>query len=217
MRLALPALEPFLDENVGKEVRKDALVIRRAGEALAAGAPPAPGAARELLAAARDIDREFLARVSAFPVRIQIRYEGIEPLRLKRMELGLDTAYRILDAWQRGRRVREAFPPGELERRVFEMLQLYAEETQALSNSVRLPGIFALVREHVAQQLREAMTHAARTMMRAPRHGFLTPFYVTFLRARPYRPSPRAEMNHYIPDAFTASLRASSIIAAARS
>jgi len=47
LRLALPALEPFLAENVAKEVRKDALVIRRAGEALA------PGAAREILAAAR--------------------------------------------------------------------------------------------------------------------------------------------------------------------
>ena len=53
----------------------------------------------------------------------------------------------------------------------------------------------------------------AGVQAKAPRHGFLTPFYVTFLRARPYRPLPHAEMNHYIPDAFTASLRASSIIA----
>ena len=162
-------LEPFLDENVGKEVRKDALVIRCAAAALAAGAPPAPEAARELLPAARDIDREFLGRVSAFPVRIQIRYERIEPLRLKRMELGLDTAYRILDAWQHGRRVRQAFVPDELEHLVFEMLRLYAEETEAHSDSVRLPIILALVRKAVTQALREAMMHAARTLARRPR------------------------------------------------
>ncbi len=167
MRLALPALEPFLAENVAKEVRKDALVIRRAGEALAAGEPPGPGAARQLLAAAREIDREFLARVGSFPLRIEIRYDGIEPLRLRRIELGLDTAYRILDAWRHGRRLREAFSPGEFERRLFEMLQLYGEETQALSHSVRLPGLLAPLRERVAQRLREAMSDAARTLARA--------------------------------------------------
>ena len=58
LRLALPALEPFLAENVAKEVRKDALVIQRAGEALAAGAPLGPEAARQLWPA-RAVDQEF--------------------------------------------------------------------------------------------------------------------------------------------------------------
>jgi hypothetical protein len=160
LRLALPALEPFLAENVAKEVRKDALVIRRAGEALA------PGAAREILAAAREIDREFLARLGGFPVRIEIPYDRIEPLRLRRIELGLDTAYRILDAWRRGGRLRDAFVPSELEHRMFEMLQLYAEETQALSHSVRLPGVLEPLRERVGRRLRDAMTRAARTLAR---------------------------------------------------
>ena len=161
LRLALPALEPFLAANVAKEVRKDALVIRRAGEALA------PGAAREILAAARQIDREFLARIGGFPVRIEIPYDTIEPLRLQRIELGLDTARRILDAWRHGRRLRNAFAQGELERRLFEMLRLYAEETQALSHSVRLPAILEPVRARIAQRLREAMIDAARALARA--------------------------------------------------
>ena len=164
LRLALPALEPFLAENVAKEVRKDALVIRRAGEA------PAPGTAREILAAARAIDREFLERIDGFPVRIEIPYDRIEPLRLRRIELGLDTARRILDVWRHGRRLREAFALGELEHRLFEMLQLYAEETQALSHAVRLPGLLAPLRERVAQRLREAMTRAARTLVQ-PAHA----------------------------------------------
>jgi len=158
LRLALPALEPFLAENVAKEVRKDALVIRRAGEA------PAPGAAREILAAAREIDREFLGRVGSFPVRIEIPYDRIEPLRLQRIELGLDTARRILDAWRHGRRLRETFTAGEFEHRLFDMLRLYAEETQALSHAVRLPAILEPVRKRVAQRLREAMIHAARAL-----------------------------------------------------
>jgi hypothetical protein len=155
-------LEPFLAENVAKEVRKDTLVIRRAG------AGRTRGDAREILAAAREIDRAFLARIGDAPVRIEIPYDRIEPLRLRRIELGLDTAHRILEGWRHGRRVRDAFAPGELERRVFEMLQMYAEETQALSHAVRLPGLLAPLRERVAQRLREAMIDAARTLTQAP-------------------------------------------------
>lgn len=160
MRLALPALEPFLADNVEKEIRKDALVIRRAAEA------PAPGAAREILAAAREIDQQFLARIGGMPVRIEIPYARIEPLRLRRIELGLETARRILEAWRQGRRVRASFAAGELERMVFEMLRLYAEETQALSHSVRLPALLEPLRERLAQRLREAMSNAARALTR---------------------------------------------------
>ena len=166
LRLALPALEPFLAENVAKEVRKDELVILRAGEALSAGAPPGPEAARQLLSAARAVDREFLARVGAFPVRIDIRYERIEPLRLRRIELGLDTAYRILDAWRQGRRLRDALSADDVERRVFAILRLYAEEAHALSYSVRLPGLLAPVRERIAVRLLEVMTGTARGLAR---------------------------------------------------
>ena len=150
-----------------KEARKDALVIRRAAEAVVAGVPPAPGTARELLAAAREVDREFLARTGAFPVRIDIRYEGIEPLRLQRMALGLDTAYRILEQWGRRGRVREAFTAEEIERRLFEMLRLYADETQALSLGVRLPRLLAPLRDRIAERLRQAMIHAAKSLARA--------------------------------------------------
>jgi hypothetical protein len=146
---------------VAKEVRKDALLIRRAAEA------PAPGAAREILAAAREIDREFLACVDVFPVRIRVPYDRIEPLRLRRIELGLDTARRMLDAWGRRRRLRAAFAAGELESRLFEMLRLYADETRSLSHSVRLPFVLEPLRERLAQRLHEAMMRAARGLTRA--------------------------------------------------
>jgi len=167
LRVALPALEPFLAENVAKEARKDALVIRRAAEALAAGVPPDSAIARELLGAARGIDREFLARVVRLPVRIDIRYERIEPLRLRRIELGLETAYRIFAAWRERRRLRDAFGREELERRLLEILRLYAEETLALSRSVGLPRLLEPLRERIAQRLQEAMIHAAKSLAHA--------------------------------------------------
>ncbi|HET7694783.1 MAG TPA: hypothetical protein VFK57_03685, partial [Vicinamibacterales bacterium] len=54
----------------------------------------------------------------------------------------------------------------ELEQRVSQMLQLYAQETQALSHSVRLPALLAPVRERLAQHLREEMVRVARTLAR---------------------------------------------------
>lgn len=150
-----------------KEARKDALLVRRAAEALAAGRPPAPDAARALLGEARAVDRQFLERVNAFPVRIDIDYAIIEPLRVQRMDLALDTAYGVLAGWRGGRRLREAFAAAELERRLFEILRLYAEETQALSQGVRLPRVLAPLRERIAQRLREAMLRAAKALSRA--------------------------------------------------
>ena len=164
MRVGLPALEAFLAENVEKEVRKDARVIRCAAVAVAAGAPPPREAVRQLLAAARETDRDFLARVSRFPVRIDIPYGELEPLRVRRIELALDLAYCLLHAWNRGEKSRSALPRSDLARRIRELLELYALEVLALSRSVGLPGPLAMLRERIAQRLRGEMAEVARAM-----------------------------------------------------
>jgi hypothetical protein len=135
-------------------------VIRHA----AAGA--AAGATREILAAARRIDQEFLARLGGPVARIEIPYHRIEPLREQRIRLGLETASRMLRAWRARHRARDAFAPGELERMVGEMLRLYAEETRALSGGVRLPGVLASLRERIAGRLHQAMLRAAASLVR---------------------------------------------------
>ncbi len=162
LRLALPRLEQILKQNLDKEIRKDAQVIRRASEALAAGAPSGADAARQLLESARQIDREFIARLGRFPLRLEIPYARIEPLRLRRIGLGLELAYGILDAWRRRRRLRDAFPPAELERRLLEILTLYCEETVALGDTARLPAPLAPVGARMASRLLEVMTVASR-------------------------------------------------------
>jgi hypothetical protein len=161
LRVALPRVEPFLALNVAKEVRKDALVVARAAQALARAAPPDAGLARQILEETRAIDREFLGDVARFPVRIEIPYARIDPLRLERIGRGLDLAYRVLAGWRRGAKLRETLERGELERRLRELLDLYARETQALSHSVQLPGVLALLRERLALGLLRVMSDAA--------------------------------------------------------
>lgn len=164
LRVALPRIEPFLALNVAKEVRKDALVIRRAAEALAGSTPPDAVLARRILEEMRAIDREFLGAAARFPVRIEIPYARIDPLRLRRIGRGLELAHCILAAWRRGGRLREALPRDELERGLRELLGLYAEETQALSHSVRLPGLLAALRERLSQGLLRVMNETARQL-----------------------------------------------------
>jgi hypothetical protein len=166
LRLALPRLEQVLGDNLDKEARKDALVIRRAGEALAAGAPPGPDAVRELLEAARQIDREFVARLGRFPLHLEIPYARIEPLRERRIGRGLELAYRILEAWRRQQRLRDSIAAAELERRLLEILTLYCEETVALADTARLPGPLARAGERMASRLLQIMTAASRELAR---------------------------------------------------
>ncbi len=157
LRLALPHLEPLLARNVAKEVRKDALVIRCAADALVAGAPPGGAGVDSLLALGRAIDGDFLAKVGRFPVGIVVRYDEILPLRRQRIERLLEAAYRILDAWRAGRGLREAlracYAQAELESLLARMLRLYAMETRALSRAVRLPALLRPAQDAIGQRL----------------------------------------------------------------
>jgi hypothetical protein len=103
-------------------------------------------------------------RIGRLPVRIEIVYPRVEPPRLRRIELALDTAYRVLEGWRRRRRLREIFAAGELEHRLHRVLDLYAQETQALSYSVRLPLLLAPLREGIAQRLLDEMSRAGRAL-----------------------------------------------------
>ena len=53
------------------------------------------------------------------------------------------------------------FTEPDFEQLMKDLLQLYAEETRALSASVRLPSLLAPVREHVAERLFTTMSSVA--------------------------------------------------------
>jgi hypothetical protein len=170
LRVALPRVEPFLALNVAKEVQKDALVIRRAGEVLRHGAAPDAAMLRQIFHATQEIDRAFLARVSSLPIGIVIRYEEIEPIRLRRIERLFGAALAILERWPHARSGRAALqaacPRAELEQLLHDLMRLYALETQALSRSLRLPALLVPLREGIAHSLYQIMNAAAGRLAR---------------------------------------------------
>lgn len=170
LRLALPHLEPVLVLNVDKEVKKDTLVILCAGELLQAGQPDWTKILPQLLSATREIDREFISHVGAFPIDIVIRYEEIAPVRTRRMQLLCDAAMKILAARNDHSGLRSAmratFSQGEFAQLLNQLFCLYAEEVRSLSRSVRLPALLVPLRELIAQGLLKVMLEVAHPLAR---------------------------------------------------
>lgn len=168
LHLALPHLEPVLELNVAKEVRKDTLVIVRACEHLASTSLPWEEVLPQLLDATKEVDRMFLARVGAFPVEIVIRYEVIAPIRAQRIKLLYDAVLKMRSAGSKERHLRSAmrvaFSRDEFRQLLDDLFRLYAEETRSLSHSVRLPRLLAPLRELITQELFNIMIRTARPL-----------------------------------------------------
>jgi len=170
LRLVLPHLERILAPNVEKEVRKDTLVIHRAGEALATGTAPGPEIIAQLLDASKEIDRLFLQEVARFPVRIVIRYDEIAPVRRQRIERLFEASLRILAAC-RGeadlrRAIRSCYSPQDLDTLLRAVLRHYALEIDSLSRSVKLPALLSPARRVLMQKLSGVMNGVATRFAR---------------------------------------------------
>lgn len=172
-RLPLPGALPWLDKllvgNVQKEVRKDAQVIGRAVQAAQTGQPIDDALVAALLKTAREIDRDFLAQAKS-PLEIPIRYEAVDPVRAQRIRRQLAALERLCACWSPRRKLRAAltdvFPGSELELLLFDLLRLYARETQVLGESVRMPALLSPLRRRVLAGLHETMEKTAQALAR---------------------------------------------------
>ena len=166
----MPHVEPLLALNVEKEVRKDALAFGAAATAAAAGAPPDRAMAERVLEATKTIDREFLRRLDEFPVRLEISYARVAPVRLRRIEQLLQAAFGLLVRWPPRAPLRAvlqaAYPRDRFEQLILALLRLYAEETAALTTAVRLPLLLAPLTDRFARRLDQTMSSVALHLAR---------------------------------------------------
>ena len=170
-RLALPPFQSFLDINLSKEVEKDRTVITRAFELHQSAIQPGPDHVAALLREARKIDQTFLRKATVFPIDIQIQYQDIEQYRQQRIELLLQTSYRIFNQWQDVNSFRKAiyglYNEKQFQDLLHNLLKLYARETRMLSRSVRLPSLLSLARDSVTQTITDVMQQTAEVLARS--------------------------------------------------
>lgn len=172
-RLPLPVALPWLDKllliNVEKEVRKDAQVLHHAVQVTKVGQPVDEVLVAALLKITQEIDRDFLASARS-PLEIPIRYEAVNPVRIQRIRKLLDAGSRLSKVWTPNHKLRsalaESFPEAELERLLFELMVLYARETQVLGESVRMPALLSPLRRRVLAGLFETMEKTAQALAR---------------------------------------------------
>ena len=173
-RLALPPLQSFLDINVGKEVEKDQRVIALAAKLHQSGNEPDPSHVAALLQDAREIDQTFLRKATRFPVHIHIQYQDIEHYRQQRIELLLQTSYRILTQWQSRSSFRAAvnnlYDEAQFHALIHEILRIYSMETRMLSRSVRIPPPLSLARDAVIQTITNVMEQEAASLAKTLTH-----------------------------------------------
>ena len=173
-RLALPPFQSFLDINVGKEVEKDRMVIARAAKVHQSGTKPTPAHVVALLQEAREIDQIFVRKAAVFPIDIQIQYQDIEHYRQQRIELLLQTSYRILTQWQDvssfRTAVNELYNEAQFRDLLHNILRLYAMETRMLSRSVRIPHLLTPARDAITETITNIMEQEAEALAKSLAH-----------------------------------------------
>jgi hypothetical protein len=164
-KLLLPPFKTFLDINLDKELDKHREVIAVARAAARSGTPPGPAETEQLLQRARAIDQEFLRKAQSVSAALDIRYPEIDPIRRRRFELVSTAAYQILDGWGAGTRFRTAirgrYPREQFHSLLREILNLYIQETGALSRSVKIPRALARFSDALIAAVHAAMQEAA--------------------------------------------------------
>lgn len=145
-------------------------MFHAAAAAAARGASPDAQAAERVLEATKQIDGEFLRRMDALPVRLQISYARVAPVRLRRIERLLEAAYRLLSGWPPRTRLRAViqaqYAPASFEQQVLALLAMYAEEAGTLARAVQLPRLLAPLTERLARRLGVTLAEVAPRLAR---------------------------------------------------
>ena len=165
-RLSFLLFRSLLEHNVQKEIAKDELVICHTAQILLADKPHEAVDRQALYKKSLEIDAAFLRRAALLPIRINIPYGAIEPVRKRRIDSLSLATYHLLERWHTHGRFRSAvraqYSDPELRQRITEILHLYSLETQLLSSVVRLPLPFG--RDTLATQLLETMERVGKDL-----------------------------------------------------
>jgi hypothetical protein len=135
-------IQDFLEENVLKEIEKDELIIKDTATVFDDGNDVDKVDVDGIFEKTKDIDKEFVNKVSILPLLIDIRYDDIKDIRKKRIQIMSQTVFDLLSHWEDSTPfvsiIRGAYTEEHFKEIISEILRLYSLETRTLSNSVKL-------------------------------------------------------------------------------
>jgi hypothetical protein len=165
LKLFLSLFQHFLDANVLKEIEKDRLIIEHAAVGFERGKERLEMDVNGLFEMTREVDKEFVKKLSNPVFSIEVRYDDFAEIRKKRILSLINMVFDLLCNWQ------DASPFPEIVKRTFaeksyrevlgEVLHLYNIETRMLSNSITLHGPAGRVKDLFTEKLFATMEKTA--------------------------------------------------------
>jgi hypothetical protein len=167
----IPPLKIFqrlMDINVVKEVAKDRLIIEYASAVLNRGGEIGSAYVDEVFEKTKDVDREYIKKLSLPLVSIEVRYEDIMDIRKQRIGCLSRAVCSLLSAWDDSEpfegAVKTTFSAGRFQETICNILHLYNLETMKLNSSIKLPPPLRKPMKSFTEALFEAMEESAKEM-----------------------------------------------------
>src|SRR5208283_2311440 len=125
-----------MDINVRKEVEKDRLIVEHASAAFHRGGEIGSAYVDEVFEKTKDVDREYIRKLSLPMVSIEVRYEDFADIRKQRIGSLSRAVCSMLSAWDASESfenaVKKTFSAGQFQETIGEILHLYNLETMKL-------------------------------------------------------------------------------------
>jgi hypothetical protein len=165
LKLFLSLFQSFLDANVLKEVEKDRLIMEHAAARFERGRASSDVDVDELFEITKQVDREFLKKLSTPVFSMEVRYDDFAEIRKKRILSLVNMVFDLLCNWHAALPfpdiVKNTFAEENYQSLLNEVLHLYNVETRLLSNSITLHGPANRVKHLFAEKLFDTMEKAA--------------------------------------------------------
>jgi len=164
----LKIFQQHMDINVGKEVEKDRLIVEYACSVFHLGGEIGPAYVDEVFEKTKDVDREYIKKMSLPLVSIEVRYEDIADIRKQRISCLSQAVHSLLSWWDDSGSFEEAvkttFSAGRFQETISNILHLYSLETLKLTGSIKLIPPLRKVMNSFSQALFEAMEESTKEL-----------------------------------------------------
>ncbi len=155
-----------MDMNVMKEVEKDRLIVEHASTVFHRGGEIGPAYVDEVFEKTKDVDREYIRKLSLPLVSIEVRYEDIGDIRKQRIGYLSRAVCSLLSAWDDSESFEDAvkttFSAVRFQETITDILHLYNIEAMKLNRSIKLPPPFNRGMESFTEALFEAMEESTK-------------------------------------------------------
>ena len=168
-KLIRTPIHHFMDDNVLKEIRKDRIIIEYAASAFDVGQDVSAVDLDALFGKTKEVDKEFIDKISLLPLSLDVHYKEIKAIRKKRMAVMVQAVYDLLDHWcdQETFRavVRKTYTKERFREMVLSILHHYNLETETLGSCIKVPPPIAGAMDIFTKKLFPIMEETAHEIV----------------------------------------------------